>query len=351
MSAAAAKASVDERLRVREGERLARAEERARARDEDNLESETTAHFDARFATERTAIEKMLSAASGFAKEERPAHFDKCVVAVRQLQAYVNTCTHFLSGYDLRAAQRVVANLEARQMDERARLVPRQKFRFKNRLARAGTGTNSSTGTEDREDGRAAAVSAAEEAGGALGSKDMDSILADFQVDKPVTLPESRGVTHVLDAEALAGKDVRLSKLTQCRVFLEGAPSTVHLAGLTDCVVCIGPTARSVFVSDCQGCRLAIACQQLRVHTTYGTDIYLHVTSRAIIEDCNTLRFAPYTWDFDQRDALFTAAGLDRERNNWNDVDDFKWLKEDEASPNWGLVPEVERVTTWARIA
>lgn len=63
----------------------------------------------------------------------------------------------------------------------------------------------------------------------------------------------------------------------------------MHLAKLVDCTICMGPTARSVFISDCVNCKLVLACQQLRVHTTTNSDFYLHVTSRAIIEDCSGL--------------------------------------------------------------
>ena len=62
-------------------------------------------------------------------------------------------------------------------------------------------------------------------------------------------------------------------------------------------VLC-GPVSSSVFVEDCKDCVFVVACQQLRVHSTTNSQFYLHVTSRAIIEDCQKVSFAPYSWNY-----------------------------------------------------
>eukprot|EP00041_Stephanoeca_diplocostata_P013886 m.248215 g.248215 ORF g.248215 m.248215 type:complete len:139 (+) comp19501_c0_seq43:1247-1663(+) len=53
--------------------------------------------------------------------------------------------------------------------------------------------------------------------------------------------------------------------------------------------VCIGPVSRSLLLHECTGCEFHIACQQLRIHTSTATDFHIHVTSKAIIEDCRVL--------------------------------------------------------------
>lgn len=73
------------------------------------------------------------------------------------------------------------------------------------------------------------------------------------------------------------------------------------------------------------------------------TDFYLHVTSRAIIEDSKNVRFAPYNWSYENLDSDFEKSGLDTTTNNWNQVDDFNWLANDAASPNWTILPESVR--------
>ncbi|EMP37461.1 Tubulin-specific chaperone C [Chelonia mydas] len=65
---------------------------------------------------------------------------------------------------------------------------------------------------------------------------------------------------------------------------------------------------------------------QLRTHRTRDARIYVQVTSRAMVEDCSGVRFAPYTWSYPGIEGDYESSGLDRGRNNWNLVDDFDWL-------------------------
>ncbi|EHB10847.1 Tubulin-specific chaperone C [Heterocephalus glaber] len=148
-------------------------------------------------------------------------------------------------------------------------------------------------------------------------------------------------------ADELRQRDVLLSELSSCTVRLYGNPNTVRLARARGCKVLCGPVSTSVFLEDCSDCVLAVACQQLRVHTTRDTRIFLQVTSRAIVEDCGGIRFAPYTWSYEDIDKDFEGSGLDRSKNNWSDVDDFNWLARDVASPNWSILPEEERGIEW----
>jgi len=143
-------------------------------------------------------------------------------------------------------------------------------------------------------------------------------------------------------------KDVVLSTLTGCRVLIQGSPSTVHITSVQDCIVLCGPTSGSIFVDDCQMSTIVVACHQLRVHRTSNTSFYLHVTSRAIIEDCSSVQFAPYNWTYADLDEDFRKAGLDHSRNNWNAVDDFNWLAADKQSPNWSVMDKDVRISSWS---
>ena len=90
-----------------------------------------------------------------------------------------------------------------------------------------------------------------------------------------------------------------------------------------------------------------VACQQLRTHETLNSDFYLHVTSKGIVEDCHRVRFAPYKFCYDNTDLDFMESGLSLDVNNWDKIDDFNWLSLDQASPNWSLLPENERLDNW----
>lgn len=81
------------------------------------------------------------------------------------------------------------------------------------------------------------------------------------------------------------------------------------------------------------------------MHTSTNMDIYLHVTSEPIIEDCTDMRFASYLYQevlpADQLLNLFVAAGLRPEKNLFDHVKDFNWLRQQQ-SPNWRLLEASE---------
>ena len=146
---------------------------------------------------------------------------------------------------------------------------------------------------------------------------------------------------------AVTGRDVTLTCLTRCTVRVTGGPATVHLSQLRHCRLLLGPVATSVFLEDCQHCTLVVACQQLRAHASADCDLYLHVTSRAVVEDCQRFRFAPYNLTGADVQPDWATTGLATDTNNWNDVDDFNWLSKAQQSPNWSLLPEKERIADW----
>lgn len=188
------------------------------------------------------------------------------------------------------------------------------------------------------------------------GSNDVvDAKASVNESEQQVILPSECGFTKrdneflTLPSTDVEKKDVVLSSLNGCRVLIQGSPSTVHITSIQDCIILCGPTSGSVFIDDCQKSTIVVACHQLRVHRTLDTSFYLHVTSRAIIEDCTSVQFAPYTWMYADLDEDFRKAGLDRKRNNWNAVDDFNWLAADKQSPNWSVVDKESRISSWSK--
>ena len=85
----------------------------------------------------------------------------------------------------------------------------------------------------------------------------------------------------------------------------------------------------------------------MRIHSTTSTNFYIHVTSKAIIEDCQKVCFAPYNLKYSVIDEHYKTSGLDKSRNNWNEVDDFNWLASDSHSPNWSMLPDKDQIKEW----
>lgn len=156
-----------------------------------------------------------------------------------------------------------------------------------------------------------------------------------------------RGQKITREQTDLLDKDISFSNLIDSVVILHGAPSALHLKKLQDCKVFCGPVNGAVFINDCKDCTFIFPCQQLRVHTTVRSQFYLHVTSRAIIEDCQELGFAEFNWSYEGMDEHFRLSRLDQTKNNWQLVNDFNWLKADTHSPNWHLIKNENKVKSW----
>jgi len=143
--------------------------------------------------------------------------------------------------------------------------------------------------------------------------------------------------------EEVEGKDLELNNLKNSKVFIKYYISAARITNIKDSIIVLGPVAGSVFIEDCQNSKFILACHQLRIHGSKEIQFYLHVTSKPIIEDCDSLLFAPYSpFSYPTLEEDFKLAKLNPEVNEWEDVEDFNWLKKTK-SPHWSVQPESER--------
>lgn len=111
--------------------------------------------------------------------------------------------------------------------------------------------------------------------------------------------------------------------------------AALHLTQLHRCVILCAPVQGSVLIEGCRECILVLACHQFRMHHSVHVDVYLHISSHPIIEDCNHVRFGVYA--VRGMDERLTKAGLNKDENQYDRVDDFNWLKT-QPSPHWQLL-------------
>lgn len=126
---------------------------------------------------------------------------------------------------------------------------------------------------------------------------------------------------------------------------------SLMLRNIERSLVVAGHVSGAVHVTGLKNCVLVVAARQVRIHECDGVDVYLQCGSRPIIEDCRQMRFAPLPQAYANDDGEGgdkDTGGSARSSNQWDQVDDFKWLRSD-ASPNWSVLPEAERLpeTVW----
>ncbi|XP_062980085.1 tubulin-specific chaperone C [Elgaria multicarinata webbii] len=327
---------VPERLQQREAERREEAERRRREHDAQAVQEEQSDFFTAAFAREREAVEALLAAEE---EEEEPGQGAEAVSEaarrLQELQRLLTDSVRFLAPYEVRQAQAALNRLQGALSARRLQLQPKKRFAFKKALKKepaAAPPKPSATpppGAGSEQGPKAAAAAAS------------------LPADPGCGFSAAEGQELELGPAELLQQDVVLSHLRRCRVRLRGNPNTLLVRDCQACTVLCGPVSTSARVDGCSGCLLALACQQLRTRRTTDTSFYVQVTSRAMLEECHGVRFAPYTWTYAGIDADFETSRLDRSRDNWSLVDDFDWLARDEASPNWSVIPGNKRVTDW----
>ncbi|CAF0763857.1 unnamed protein product [Didymodactylos carnosus] len=158
-----------------------------------------------------------------------------------------------------------------------------------------------------------------------------------------VNISNKHGEFIQYENDDLNGKDVAIENLDQCEIFLKGYPSSLQIKNLKSCILIVGPCSRSILIEQCKQCEFAFACQQLRIHTTYECDFYVHITAKTIIENCSSCRFAPYNVYYENKQNDVKKSGLIWDRDYWNDIVDFNWLTPGIQSPNWETIIEDER--------
>jgi len=85
-----------------------------------------------------------------------------------------------------------------------------------------------------------------------------------------------------------------------------------------------------------------VASRQARIHSSTASEFYLRVRSGPIIEHSQALAFGPYTPGYPGADADLAAHGLLDSTNEWQNVQDFGWLRAT-ASPNFKILSKEER--------
>lgn len=324
-----AAAKIQERLQKRHQTRTEDIERRREAKESQSVAEERGDYFISTFNAERAAIEELLSGCAGADRAAVANRLEEATGNTLQLQKFVNDSMLFLTPYELRRAQAALHKLQTALAELREECLPKKKFAFRARSKAA-----------DKE---SADAPSPEAAAPARSGSEVHEAAASEQCG----FSHMDGVRLTKTAEEIQRRDVLLCHLTDCKVRLYGSPSTLHLRHIDGCEILCGPVSSSVFVDQCRNSTLAFPCQQLRTHNTTDTQVYLHVTSRAIIEDCQGISFAPFSWSYPTLDEDFTVSGLDRERNNWGQVDDFNWLAAGTPSPNWTVISEADRKTSW----
>lgn len=324
------KADVVSTLVKREQERQLEVQKRRIEKNQLDAENEKLGYFQKIYQEERKQIERAIDDASCIAAELLPEHFDNLYKSILKLQKYVAASNVYLRVYDIQKSNKELLELTNKAKELEGKLLPKKKFGFKNKRQVPKLVDIKTNGVSHDE----------------TDSAHHTRLLTTLNIDF-CGFQDRRDEYLSLFGENIFKKDVSAANLINCKVIFKGNPSTLHLSNLKNCVILSGPVSTSVFAENCEGCTIVVACQQLRLHSSKNIQIYLHVTSKGILEDCSDISVAPYNFNYDTIKNDFKSSGLDENINHWDSLDDFNWLNIKQHSPNWRVMDEDFRNSNW----
>ncbi|KAF1362434.1 TBCC-domain-containing protein [Lizonia empirigonia] len=319
-------------------------------------EADSKDRFFRYFRHEVTALQEQMERLNSIATGggERNDAVDHCLAGIDRLSHEVKDASSYIPAYDQRTYSEAIKALSEKLQTIRQTFNPPKKFAFKTRpkiasaisipdaaelaasqrlrapiLTSDTSNTNSSFAPTplDRFDG-------IDDTSGGIRRPSFSSATS-------ININNHNGI-HILVPGSASGatSSGTLSKLTDCLVDLS-APTTVsplsalYLKNIQKSVVICGTVAGATHITDVQDTKILAGTRQFRMHGARNVDVYLYCASRPIIEDCEGVRFAPLP------DAYITDD-MRQMKNQWDQIDDFKWLKA-EKSPNWSILPEEEQ--------
>ncbi|ERT02711.1 hypothetical protein HMPREF1624_01012 [Sporothrix schenckii ATCC 58251] len=324
---------------------------------------------------------------------ERKDATDSILMRISKLSLDVADASDFIPAYDQRTQSAAIKSLTDQLNEEVARLAPaKPRFQFKraprtvaappagstpaapdNRLLR-GVPDKPVAKPEETADAAATEAEASDAvgtlpvigAGTAVGTKNYNAEIGStggksgsirkpsFSSAREIAISGHTGLHIILPLSASRATAYgSLTDLHNCVVDMSVPTSSTARGGggaafqslmlrdIEHSLVVAGHVSGAVHITGLKNCVLVVAARQVRIHECDGVDVYLQCGSRPIIEDCRHMRFAPLPQPY-------ANDGSSEATNQWDQVDDFKWLRSD-ASPNWSVLPEAERLpdTVW----
>nr|OQO31715.1 hypothetical protein B0A51_01063 [Rachicladosporium sp. CCFEE 5018] len=311
---------------------------------------------------------------TGISGGERADAADHCLAGIARLSNEVKDASSYIPAYDQRTYSEAIKALSKKLEDSRQRAIPKQKFSFR-------SSTFTTRKNESAISLNDAAKRAKEKLPGPASETSADSSFAttpiypasptpelvqdgdsgtptasapsssdaarartmSFSQSTKVTINNHDGQHIILPSSAShATSSGTLSNLRRCVIDMSTPTSEDHaFAGLTlrnisDSLIICGHVDGAAHVTNVTNSILVVASRQLRLHESQNCDIYLHAAGRPIIEDCKDVRFAPLP-------EIFLNDADRMIENQWDAVDDFKWLSA-ELSPNWQILEKEKRV-------
>lgn len=269
---------------------------------------------------------------------------EECQKGIARLSTRVQDVTTSLPSYDQRLYSEGIKALSERIQGIRAVYKPKQRFAFKKKASGDAT-----MGVVEMPVRRALpSVAAMGPVTTALSSSAARTTSSSIKDNLSIT---HRSKEHIIlpAHPTSASTTIALTNLDRCMIRPSHHPlfTSLTINAVDSSLLVIPLITGPAHMSNMTNTTLILQCRQFRLHSCKDIDVYLHCSSRPIIEDCEGIRFAPLSEELKR--LLFGVDGHDSGgggpgSNHWDQVDDFKWIRADESSPNWRILRHDEMI-------
>jgi len=345
-------------------------------------QSDINQRFYRHFQAECTELQEQIAQLENYSLVggEKQDAIDHVNSGITRLSDEVSDASGFVPAYDQRVYSQAIKALQEKLQDARTKFAPKPRFQFKQQKNNSAISLNDAAELAQEKrlkaPGFGQSLLSSNESSIATtpahlktppseaNSKDTLGDLPSFPKNyneemtkgpaAPVRKPSFSQATnvdisghnrlHIIlpSSASRATASGSLTKLNRCIVDMSvptanGAPfAGLALQSIKDSLIIAGHVAGAAHITGVENSIIVVESRQVRMHDCKNVDIYLHCASRPIIEDCSNVRFSPIP-------ECYMTTQETPVQSQWDQVDDFKWLKA-EHSPNWSILPDEDRL-------
>ena len=143
--------------------------------------------------------------------------------------------------------------------------------------------------------------------------------------------------------ETLNKNNLIIENINNSTIYILQNFKACYIKNITNSNIFIGSVAGGTHITSSKDSNIYLITHQLRIHETFNTKFYVLINSNPIIEKSKELIFYPLKIKYNDYNENVKISGIDVNKNNWNNVQDFQWLKK-EKSPNFDVKDDNELI-------
>ena len=261
-------------------------------------------------------IDDMLAKLESEAKEksdqEKKEALDNITSKIKLYREQFYNVMEFLPGYDkLQYSKNYDEELE-KVNNLKNKLFPKKKFAF----SKANKKQNENIKEKKEKENK----------------KPLKEII---ESETDLIIKDLNNCTKKYEKEEIKGKNnILIENINNCNIYLLHDFKACYINNCKNCNIYIGCICGGTHITNCVDSKIYLITHQLRIHQTTKSNFYVLTNSNPIIEHSTDNIFHPLKIKYEGFDSNLKISGVDINKNNWDQVQDFQWLKKDK-SPNF----------------